>query len=118
MFKRFARDTRANIAMMFGIMTVPLIVATGAAIDYSRAYEQRMVVQDALDAAALAANRLIGFATEEEIYQEALAFFTANIDGRLDSPVTLSMVLDGGSVELTTNLPVRPLSSESSGSTS
>jgi hypothetical protein len=100
------QDTRANIAMMFGIVTVPLIVATGAAIDYSRAYEQRMVVQDALDAAALAANRLIGFATEEEIFQEALRFFTANTDGRLDSTVTLSMVLDGGSVELTTQLPV------------
>jgi len=106
MFKRFAKDTRANIAMMFGILTVPLIAATGAAIDYSRAYEQRMVVQDALDAAALAANRLIGFGTEDEIYQEALAFFLANIEGRLDNTIELGMTIDGGGVELTTDLPV------------
>jgi hypothetical protein len=106
MFKRFIRDQRANIAMMFGLVTVPLIVATGGAIDYSRAYEQRMVVQDALDAAALAANRLLGLATEEEIYAEALAFFQANIAGRLDNEIQLNMVIDGGTVELTTDLPV------------
>jgi Flp pilus assembly protein TadG len=33
MIKRFAKDTRANVAMMFGILLVPLIAATGAAID-------------------------------------------------------------------------------------
>ena len=106
MFRRFLKETGGNIAMMFGVLTVPLIAATGAAIDYSRAYEQRMVVQDALDAAALAANRLIGYATEDEIYAEALAFFLANIDGRLDNSINLDMVIDGGSVELTTDLPV------------
>lgn len=92
--------------MMFGLVAVPLIAATGAAIDYSRAYEQRMVVQDALDAAALAANRLIGLATEDEIYAEALAFFNANTEGRLDNTLSVAMVIDGGSVELTTELPV------------
>ena len=106
MLKRFLRDTSANIAMMFGLVTIPLIAATGGAIDYSRAFEQRLVVQDALDAAALAANRLIGIATEDEIYAEALAFFNANTDGRVDNELTLSMVLDGGTVELTTSLPV------------
>jgi Mg-chelatase subunit ChlD len=106
MFRRFLKETGGNIAMMFGVLTVPLIAATGAAIDYSRAYEQRMIVQDALDAASLAANRLIGFATEDEIYAEAMAFFTANIDGKLDNTINLSMVVDEGTVELTTQLPV------------
>ena len=106
MFRRFAKDTSANIAMMFGLLTIPLIAATGGAIDYSRAYEQRLVVQDALDAAALAANRLIGSATEDEIYAQALAFFLANTEGRIDDDLTLSMVVDGGSVELTTPLSV------------
>lgn len=92
--------------MMFALVTVPLVAATGAAIDYSRAFEQRLVVQDALDTAALAANRLIGLATEAEIYAEALAFFNANTEGRLDNDVTLTMVVDGGTVELTTELPV------------
>ena len=106
MLKRFLQDKRANVAMMFGLVAVPLVAATGAAIDYSRAYERRMVVQDALDSAALAANRLIGLATEEEIYAEAIAFFNANTEGRLDSTLEVAMVIDGGSVELTTELPV------------
>ena len=106
MLRRFTRDIRGNIAMMFGLVTVPLLVATGGAIDYSRAYEQRLVVQDALDAAALAANRLLGLATEEEIYAEALSFFLANIEGKLDEEIVLNMVIDGGTVELTTDLPV------------
>lgn len=92
--------------MMFALVTVPVIAATGAAIDYARAYDQRMVVQDALDSAALAANRLIGFATNDEIFAEAQAFFNANIGGRLDNEITLTMVVDGGSVALSTELPV------------
>lgn len=106
MFRRFLSDTRGNIAMMFALVTVPLIAATGAAIDYARAYEQRMVVQDALDAAALAANRLIGMATEDEIYAEAMAFFLANTEGRLDEEIEMNMTVDGGAVTLETDLPV------------
>ena len=92
--------------MMFAMVMVPLIAVTGAAIDFSRAYEQRLVVQDALDSAALAANRLIGLASEEEIYAEAMAFFNANTEGRLDNTLTLSMRVDGGTVALSTDLPV------------
>ena len=106
MFKRFARDTSANIAMMFGLISIPLIAATGGAIDYSRAYEQRLVVQDALDAATLAANRLLGRATEDEIYAQAQAFFTANTEGRVSDDLVLSMAISEGAVELTTRLAV------------
>lgn len=89
---------------MFSLAAIPLIAATGAAIDYSHAYEQRMVVQDALDAAALAANRLIGLRTEDEIYAEAQAFFEANISGSVLHPVSFTMQIDGGSVRLDTTL--------------
>ncbi len=106
MLRRFLQDKRANIAMMFGLVSIPLIAATGAAIDYSHAYEQRMVVQDALDAAALAANKLIGFTDEDAIYAEALAFFDANTDLQINSSVTLHMEIDGGSVHLWTTLDV------------
>ena len=60
MFKTFLHDARGNIGLVFGMMAVPLIAATGASIDYGRAYDLRMAVQDALDATALVANRLIG----------------------------------------------------------
>src|SRR5690349_8101836 len=108
MFSKFLRNTSGNIAMMFGLLTVPLIAATGAAIDYSRAYEQRMVVQDALDAAALAANRMIGNATNAQIIAEAQAFFNANIAGRLDATPTINVQIDTnqGTVVITTDLGV------------
>ena len=108
MFNKFIRNTSGNIAMMFGLLTVPLIAATGAAIDYSRAYEQRMVVQDALDAAALAANRMIGNATEAEIIAEAQAFFAANIAGRLDTTPTIEVQVDtaNGIIIINTDLGV------------
>lgn len=108
MISKFIRNTSGNIAMMFGLLTVPLIAATGAAIDYSRAYEQRMVVQDALDAAALAANRMIGNFTEAEIIAEAQAFFAANIAGRLDTSPTIQVQVDSaqGIIVITTDLGV------------
>ncbi len=106
MLKRFLKDRRGNIAMMFGLVSIPLIAATGAAIDYSHAYEQRQVVQDALDAAALAANKLIGLSTDAEIFAEAQAFFVANTDDQINSNVTLHMQIDGGSVRLWTTLDV------------
>ncbi|MGV8839497.1 MAG: pilus assembly protein TadG-related protein [Bauldia sp.] len=92
--------------MMFGLLSIPLIAATGAAVDYSRAYNQRMVVQDALDAASLAANRLIGSGTREEIAAEAEAFFQANVRGRLDLDLEFATEIDGGTVTLTTELSV------------
>lgn len=106
MLSQFLNDRRGNIAMMFGLLSIPLIAATGAAVDYSRAYDQRMIVQDALDAAALAANRLIGSATREEIEAEAEAFFQANVAGRLDLDLDFATEIDGGTVTLTTELAV------------
>src|SRR6185312_15658039 len=52
--RAFARNRRANVAMMFGLSLVPLLVATGAGIDFARGVmvHQRMI--EALDAAALA----------------------------------------------------------------
>lgn len=106
MLTQFLHDRRGNIAMMFGLLSIPLIAATGAAVDYSRAYDQRMIVQNALDAAVLAANRLIGSATREQIEAEAEAFFRANVAGRLDIDLDFFTEIDGGTVTLTTELAV------------
>ncbi len=103
---RFLKSSTANVASMFAIAALPLIGATGAAVDYSRAYEQRMVVQDALDAAALAATKLIGTRTTAEIRAEAEAFYIANTSGKFDNPPDFEMAITGGQVTLTTRLEV------------
>src|SRR5487761_1710755 len=52
-FLRLARDTRGNVAVMFGLMLIPLAVAVGAGVDYGHAVEIRSTLQSAVDAAAL-----------------------------------------------------------------
>jgi hypothetical protein len=52
--RAFLPDRRANTAMMFGLALVPILIATGAAIDYARGVMVRQRMSEALDAAALA----------------------------------------------------------------
>lgn len=106
MLKRFIEDRSGAIAPMFAIAAIPLIASTGAAIDYSRAYQQRTIIQDALDAAALAANKLVGSGTEAQILAEAQKFYSANTVGRVPDPPAFTMTVDKGSVQLDTSLSV------------
>jgi Flp pilus assembly protein TadG len=47
-------DERGAVAILFALMLVPLVAATGAAIDYARGVEFRSALQAAADDAALA----------------------------------------------------------------
>ncbi|MDH2347213.1 MULTISPECIES: pilus assembly protein [unclassified Bradyrhizobium] len=54
-FRRFLRDRRGNVAVIFAICCVPLITLVGSAIDYSRATQVRSKLQAAADAASVGA---------------------------------------------------------------
>src|SRR3982750_1869922 len=54
-FRRFLRDRRGNVAVIFAICCVPLITFVGSAIDYSRATQVRAKLQGAADAASVGA---------------------------------------------------------------
>jgi Flp pilus assembly protein TadG len=54
LISRFRRDTRANIAVIFAIASVPLITAVGCATDYSMAARMKSKLQSAADTASLA----------------------------------------------------------------
>jgi Flp pilus assembly protein TadG len=54
LISRFRRDTRANVAVIFAIATVPLITAVGCATDYSMAARMKTKLQSAADSASLA----------------------------------------------------------------
>jgi Flp pilus assembly protein TadG len=51
----FRRDKRGNIAVIFAIACVPLIMAIGCTVDYSMATRMRAKLQSAADAATVAA---------------------------------------------------------------
>src|ERR1700761_7837928 len=54
LMKRFAKDRRGNIAVIFAIACVPVISSIGCALDYSEATRIKAKMQSAADAAAVA----------------------------------------------------------------
>jgi Flp pilus assembly protein TadG len=54
-FYRFARDRKANVAVIFAIMMVPTIYLLGMALDYTQAQRRQSQLDAAADAAAIAA---------------------------------------------------------------
>ena len=55
--KKFLKNTSGSILPTFAVMTVPVFIIIGAAIDYTSYSQMRSEVHAALDAAALAATR-------------------------------------------------------------
>ncbi|MCC6983428.1 MAG: pilus assembly protein [Bauldia sp.] len=105
MLRRFLKSRSGNVASLFALSAIPLVAAMGAAVDFSRAYQFRSMTQDALDAAALAANRLIGIKSEAEVRAEAARFYAANTR-RVPNAPPYTMVISGGEVTLRAQLHV------------
>jgi Flp pilus assembly protein TadG len=55
--RRFRSDQRGNVAMLVAVSIVPLTLASMGALDLTRSITAKVALQDALDAAALAAGR-------------------------------------------------------------
>ena len=55
--RAFVRDSAGNVAITFGIATLPIIGAIGAAVDYSHANDVKAAMQAALDSTALMLSR-------------------------------------------------------------
>src|SRR5215212_6533691 len=55
---RFSADDHGNVAIILALAAIPVLGATGAAVDYSRALQGRGVLQRVADSAALAAAKM------------------------------------------------------------
>ncbi|HEU0096943.1 MAG TPA: pilus assembly protein TadG-related protein [Rhizomicrobium sp.] len=80
LLRGFVASRRGNVAMMFGIALVPLMIATGVGLDYARAALVKSQIADALDAAALAVGSS-GLKNQEDVRKAAQAYFDANYKG-------------------------------------
>lgn len=108
-----ARD--GNVAVLFGIASIPIIVSVGVAIDYSRAASARTAMQSAVDSAALMASKDYGsgIIRESEIPAKVDSYFRALYTASDASNVTVSTTFtkkssDGTSTVLVTaagNMP-------------
>lgn len=58
--QRFVADRSGNVAVIFGLACVPLVIAVGAAVDFSRATAARAAMQSAIDSATLMASKDFG----------------------------------------------------------
>jgi Flp pilus assembly protein TadG len=71
------QDTKGNVAILFGVALIPLLIGAGMAIDYGRALIVRERMADAADAAALAIGSWPGL-SQAELQTKAQQFFAAN----------------------------------------
>lgn len=76
LFSRLRSNRKAGVAMNFALFIIPLIGATGLAIDGSRAFLLRYQFQSALDTAALAVGSHYG--TDAELDALAMEFVERN----------------------------------------
>lgn len=61
----FTRDKRGNVAIIFGIVLIPLMIAMGSAVDFSRAFLKQKSLASAVDTAVLAGG-VFSELTQEE----------------------------------------------------
>ena len=124
LLRRFGADRRANVAMMFGLSLVPILIATGAGIDFARGVMVHQRMMQALDAAALA----VGNATSKpaacastgnaaskaacaELRELAQKYFDQNYDHSKDeaygAPNPVDITIAGQAVTLSSSLPLK-----------
>ncbi len=74
----FRRQNRGNVAVMFGIAVIPIILSIGAAVDYSLANRTKAVLDGIADATSLSAVNQSALAISASTEQkDAVKFFKA-----------------------------------------
>ena len=80
---RFQRETRGNVAMIFSLSLPVLVLMTVGGVDIHRASTVRINLQDALDAATLAAARS-PYTTDTDLTRVGLSALRANLQAYPD----------------------------------
>lgn len=101
----FARDARGNVAILFGLAAIPLLICIGAAIDYGRALIVQERMASAADAAGLAIGSWTGL-TEAEQKAKAQLFFNANYKSSMGTASPLQVNFSGDNILLSVSAEV------------
>jgi Flp pilus assembly protein TadG len=75
--KRFSTAQGGNVAITFGIATLPIICAVGAAVDFSHANSVKAAMQSALDSTALMVSRDAAELSDSALTAKANSYFKA-----------------------------------------
>ena len=96
--RAFGRSKSGNVAMLFGLAAIPLMVGVGVAVDYGRALLVRERMGNAADAAALAVGSWQG-QTQAQLQVKARQYFDANFPPEiLGAPASLNLNFAGNDV--------------------
>jgi Flp pilus assembly protein TadG len=114
MLRRFIRDKRGNYMLLTAVSMVPIMGSLAIAIDYSQMARHRQETLNALDAAGIAAARLVASgATDTAVKSYAKDFFEANLGSVKPANTILTVTLPkdnggGGTLKLSAALKYEP----------
>lgn len=77
LLRRFGRDGRGNVAVIFALASLPIIGFVGAAVDFSHANSVKVAMQAALDSTALMLSKEATKLSDDQLDKKALAYFKA-----------------------------------------
>lgn len=99
--RKFMKDTAGNVTMIFGLSAVPLMLAAGAAIEYSNMLDARTKLQAATDSAALAAASTYGTGGNnfEDVAKKFLE--TNKPDGLVNEPLSVNVSVNEEDLSMT-----------------
>jgi Flp pilus assembly protein TadG len=95
LLKRFRRDERATVGLIFSLSAIPLFSLAGAAVDYNRASTVRAELQTALDATALALAKDATAMSMTQARNHAQAVFRSNWTARFGAQASMVNVVRG-----------------------
>ena len=93
---QFAAASGGNVAMTFGIATLPIIGGVGAAIDFGHAHAVKAAMQSALDATALMISRDAPNLNDADLQTKVRGYFNAMFNRPEASDVNVSAVYTSG----------------------
>ena len=97
--RRFAADAKGSVAIIFGLTLIPLMLAVGAAVDYSRASLVKADLQSATDGAILTVGRVASQSYSSTDYTpQARKAFDAAFQRPDGTTVTSFTVVKSGAV--------------------
>jgi Flp pilus assembly protein TadG len=98
--RRFARETKGNAALLFGIAVIPLVLGIGVAVDYGRAMIVNERLQAALDSAGLAVGSWVGL-SPADMEIKAQQYFDANYPpSTIGSASTINISSTGNEIHI------------------
>jgi Flp pilus assembly protein TadG len=109
--RAFLRERRGNVALIFSLSIIPIVIAGGAGIDLSRTLAARNALQYALDAAALAvatSNPPPSDLSSDQQQTIAQNYFNANyhLGASFGAPTPVQVTVTESTAVVTTTLDV------------